>query len=346
MMSLWVVGLLGLLAWNLASRARLNIALANYRGLSLEAELLGRSSMARGLWLIRNDLQTQVDHLGEAWAIPEELALPSGSENGGRKQGEVEVGIYVKDELSKVNINLVDRETLAEILDRYYGFDIEADSVAEAITDWIDTDDNGNYELSAYDRNAKAAGPRNAAMPVIEELMDIEGMTPWLFFGEDADADGTLDPEEDDGDRNLPQDNADSILQPGLRDLFTVEGEGTMNINTIPRRLLEPVLASIVGRDEAADLAESIDARRFGPDGIARTADDSPFTSRDEISEVFGADAWRMVEASEFDFEVATTVFGIGVHVRMSEDGVVYSARGLVERSDDGETKLLLWVSD
>ena len=65
-MSLWVVGLLGLLAWNLASRARLNIALANYRGLSLEAELIGRSSMARGLWLIRHDLQTQVDHLGES----------------------------------------------------------------------------------------------------------------------------------------------------------------------------------------------------------------------------------------------------------------------------------------
>jgi len=348
-MSLWAVGLLGLLAWNLASRARLNIALADYRALAFESELEGRSGLARGLWLIRNDAQVEIDHLGEPWAIPTTPSPPESSdspETNPQRDAQPEIGIYIKDEFSKVNINLVDRDTLRDILDRYYGFDIQADALADAITDWIDTDENGSYESNADERSGSFVGPRNDAIPVIEELMDIRGVSPWLFFGEDADGNGSLGPEEDDGERTLPVDNEDSVLQLGLRDLFTVQGDGTMNVNTTSGVLLESVLTSIVGLADAKKLVQALNAKRFGNDGVLGTQDDSPFMSRQEIAEIFGAEAWRQIEASNFDFDITTSMFAIGVHVKMPEDGAVYSARGLVARSSNGGTELLSWVSD
>ena len=88
-------------------------------------------------------------------------------------------------------------------------------------------------------------------MESIEELLQIQGITPALFYGEDANRNGMLDPNEDDGNESLPNDNADGILDAGFREFFTASskernstsaGEKKININgTILTELFDEI---------------------------------------------------------------------------------------------------------
>lgn len=82
--------------------------------------------------------------------------------------------------------------------------------IAAAISDWIDAGDvvdpDGGAERSdgAYAGAAVPYAPRNAAVQSLDELRLVRGVTPGLWFGEDANANGRLDAGEDaDGDGRL-----------------------------------------------------------------------------------------------------------------------------------------------
>ena len=64
---------------------------------------------------------------------------------------------------------------------------------------------------------------RNAALESLDELLLVQGVTPQLLYGEDANRNGLLDPNENDGDASLPLDNADGLLDPGWAAYFTVD---------------------------------------------------------------------------------------------------------------------------
>ncbi|MBC8113052.1 MAG: hypothetical protein H7062_01620, partial [Candidatus Saccharimonas sp.] len=49
----------------------------------------------------------------------------------------------------------------------------------------------------------------------IDELLLVQGVTPALLYGEDANRNGLLDPNENDGDQSPPLDNADGVLDHG-----------------------------------------------------------------------------------------------------------------------------------
>ncbi len=92
--------------------------------------------------------------------------------------------------------------------------------VAAAMLDWIDSDDEvssyGGAERtdSAYAGAPVPYAPRNSQFEALAELRLVRGVTDALYFGEDANGNGRLDPGED-SDR-------DGKLSPGLRDLITV----------------------------------------------------------------------------------------------------------------------------
>ena len=54
------------------------------------------------------------------------------------------------------------------------------------------------------------------------ELLLVRGVTPWLLYGEDANLDGVLNANENDGDRSWPPDNADGTLDLGWYRFFTI----------------------------------------------------------------------------------------------------------------------------
>jgi len=70
--------------------------------------------------------------------------------------------------------------------------------------------------------------------------------------------------------------------RPGLRDLFTIYGDGRINVNTAPREVLE----ALPGLDPAA--AAAIVTYRAGPDGELETPDDRRFRAVEEIATATG----------------------------------------------------------
>jgi len=128
------------------------------------------------------------------------------------------------------------------------------EEIANAIMDWIDSDEErrvGGAESADYQGLAIPYSARNGPMESIEELLQIQGITPALFYGEDANRNGMLDPNEDDGNESLPNDNADGVLDAGWREYFTASskerntttaGDKKININgTILTELFDEI---------------------------------------------------------------------------------------------------------
>ena len=113
------------------------------------------------------------------------------------------------------------------------------DALASAIMDWLDPDDEpteSGVEASWYLAQSPPRLPANGPFRELHELLLVRGMTPELLYGEDRNANGLLDPEENDGNRTEPSDNSDGILQAGLSDyLTTVSAESMVSPDGAPR---------------------------------------------------------------------------------------------------------------
>lgn len=97
--------------------------------------------------------------------------------------------------------------------------------LTHAVLDWLDGDDSkreGGAEREDYEKLEPSIFPRNGLVESIDELLLVKGMTAEIFFGEDANRNGLLDPEENDGDRTPPLDDEDGELDPGWRDFLTL----------------------------------------------------------------------------------------------------------------------------
>lgn len=117
------------------------------------------------------------------------------------------------------------------------------EEIADCILDWIDDDDDVRElgaELDYYDGLGVPYSPRNGPITSLDELLKIKGIDSWLLYGEDANRNGLLDPNEDDGEARPPDDDADGILTLGWSSLLTTtarevnlraDGEERLNVN-------------------------------------------------------------------------------------------------------------------
>jgi len=180
------------------------------------------------------------------------------------------------DESSKWNVNallnmgLSDSE-LATIFLSLPGMD---DTIAQSIIDWLDADDEPREfgaEIDYYSSLDPPYSPRNGRLETLDELLKVQGVTPALLYGEDANRNGLLDPNEDDGDVSLPADNQDGILDRGWSAYLTVYGQETnLRSDGSPKiNLNQPLLTTLYDTLEeefGTDVATFIVAfRAFGP---------------------------------------------------------------------------------
>jgi type II secretory pathway component PulK len=150
------------------------------------------------------------------------------------QDGGNEVRFGLCDEAGKMNINTADESSFAGL-----GLDV---SHVDSLLDWRDADDEARPEGAEqiYYGSLQPIPYRvkNAPLITIEELLLVKGFDATVIYGEDANLNGLLDENEDDGNETFPPDNADGVLDRGLAALATcvtyepnVSNDGRPRIN-------------------------------------------------------------------------------------------------------------------
>ena len=133
------------------------------------------------------------------------------------------------DESARLNLNALlglglDDEQLRDVLLALPEMTVE---IADAILDWIDEDEQPRQfgaENEYYGTLDPPYTARNGPLTSLNELLKVRDVTPWLLYGEDANRNGLLDPNEDDGQETAPLDDGDGVLWRGWSAFLTVHG--------------------------------------------------------------------------------------------------------------------------
>ena len=116
------------------------------------------------------------------------------------------------DEAAKLNLNApqLNKDMLA-------GLPGMTEDLAAAILEW-----RSKEGTSSGGGGINASEIKHEPFESIEELALVAGATREILYGEDANLNGVLDANEDDGERSLPTDNSDGKLDAGILEYLTV----------------------------------------------------------------------------------------------------------------------------
>ncbi|MCI0535924.1 MAG: helix-hairpin-helix domain-containing protein [Verrucomicrobiales bacterium] len=218
---LWCLALLAIVIIGILHTASLDLRIVKNQGDAIQAHYLALAGIEKAKALLYQDAvnrkRSAKNHTGELYDSPQEfrdVPLGRGEFSVFRQGRRTEGGnvIYgLADEESRININ----QASAEELGKLYG--ITPDVVA-ALVDYRDEDNavtQGGAEMEYYVSLQPPYLPRNDRFQTLRELLMVRGVARELLFGEDANQNGLLDPEEDDGTESSPPDNHDGILDAG-----------------------------------------------------------------------------------------------------------------------------------
>lgn len=96
--------------------------------------------------------------------------------------------------------------------------------LVDALLDYRDTDSTpraAGAEQDYYDQLASPYIIANGPFTTVDELLKVKGFTATIVFGEDANLNGILDDNENDGDQRFPPDDRDGTLNRGLHGYLT-----------------------------------------------------------------------------------------------------------------------------
>lgn len=247
---LWISAVLTLLMYAFLVEMQVEYALAGGFADAKKAEQLAWSAIDLGIATIDN-LPTPAHKLEDPWSHdPDgffEVPLGEGAFSLVHPVYDDEtlrVRWGLEDENSKVNINYAPKEVLLK-LPRV------TEEMADSIIDWRDQDSNpgpSGAEDQYYQGLSPSYSCKNQPFETVEELMLVRGVTAEVLYGEDANLNGRLEPNEDDGDARGPRDNADGRLDPGLYAYVTTvsydtnltnDGRPRVNLNSANEQQLQ-----------------------------------------------------------------------------------------------------------
>ena len=328
-----VFSALSLLAFGLCHRVRLELKITRMQSDELRSYHLALGGIRRAMAALRADEDREVDHFGEAWRLDTsatEEAFFQGQD--GVRPGEYELSYATSDEEGRLNVNTSSPAGWATLPGL-------SEPVVYSILDWQDEDDHvgpGGAESPEYLQAPYGYRAKNGPITMVWELARVMHVDWFLFLGEDANGNYLLDsPEEDDGPRRRPEDNADGTLDLGILDYFTVYGDGKINLNTAS----EPVMAAIPGI--SAESARRLADYRVGADGQAFTADDRFFTSFSDLTQVQGLTDLDVELLSQHG-TFRSSHFRIVSQALNREDARGIRLIGTVRRDGDGVRLVLL----
>ncbi|HAV62772.1 MAG TPA: hypothetical protein DCY13_10440, partial [Verrucomicrobiales bacterium] len=224
---LWCVAILAVVVVSVLHGAHLDLRTAKNQGDRLQAHYLALAGVEKAKALLFLDARQRrgdrQNHTGALYDSPAEFRDVSLGRGVFRviKQGEGfgEIIYGIADEESRLNLNYASAEELGRIKDL-------RPEVAAAIIDYRDRDSNvtqGGAETDEYLAMQPPYLPRNAPLRTLREALMVRGLPRELFLGEDANQNGLLDPEENDGEDVPPADNADGRLDAGWSAWLTVD---------------------------------------------------------------------------------------------------------------------------
>lgn len=309
-MTLWIVVVLSLISASLLEEVYLDLKITKFHRDDFIAMTLARAGIARAVADLRNDLmidregQTEpMDALGDIWAQKEDKRNKINVELGPR---EGKYTVWIDDEAAKFNLNAIDLNTLKVVFYELKMEEADAQALATAIVDWVDPNDTvegmGVLEDDYYSAGVAKAQKKdweegdpplyrckNDAFTSVDELLSVYGITPDLFYGVDMEKELPPNPIEQLKTRVKEirrRRRRDEV--PGLRDIFTVQPHGGINLNTADRFVLQVLFRSVVG-DPATSKAfvdKIMNLRGTGNQG--RRSNDNAFHSVDDLVRVAG----------------------------------------------------------
>ncbi|MEA3332329.1 MAG: type II secretion system protein GspK [Pseudomonadota bacterium] len=190
----WISLLLGILALNYATTARLNAEAARNRRFGTEYDYLLRSAVVKGYheylkYRANRSLLAKKDEVEELSDQPLELWYPRYEPWECEIEG-VKVGIKIIGEAGKFKLNGLKVERWRRIVEACGVVDEEArDGIVDSVLDWIDGDSlhrlNG-AESDYYEEQGLEYGCKNREIDVVNELLLIKGVTFTLYAGGDG----------------------------------------------------------------------------------------------------------------------------------------------------------------
>jgi DNA uptake protein ComE-like DNA-binding protein len=200
---------------------------------------------------------------------------------GARDEGDQLIN-GISDEESRLNINTAELQDLIKLRDM-------PPETAAAIVDWRDRDNDalpGGAEKDYYASLKPPYLPRNNDIQTIREMLLIRGVTSDLLLGEDTNANGLLDPDENDGDANEPRDNRNNSLEAGWSGIFGLNsavanknaaGVARVNVQTASesdltgiKGITTEIAKAIVayrGRQKLESVVDLLDVAALAPEG-------------------------------------------------------------------------------
>ncbi len=293
---LWIMVVLSLIAYSVIFQVTTETSITTSRKKYLKAQALARAGIAKAIIDLKNDMLYDTveetgpfDAEGDVWARPEEakteVVLGDDEETDGYFNTRVydEDGLFNLNEMTPANMML-----LQKIIESIGYEEEDARDVAAIIVDWRDGDtipslanSSNNEEGIAFAimMNEDLGGEtdpddvqplrfRNENYATVEELLEVPGVTPELFFGPGSDEAiyySKILPPYDGGRFQIKERRRsrfdDKIV--GLRDYFTVHGIGRLNINTAPAHVLA-AFAEAAGNTDGERWADRIISNRRG----------------------------------------------------------------------------------
>jgi len=138
----------------------------------------------------------------------------------------------VTDLAGLINVNVARRETLLAMPNM-------TEELVDCLLDYRDRDDEpreNGAEQEQYNDLDPPQAIRNGFFLTLEELLLVKGFGGPVVYGDDANLNGLLEANEDDGEETHPEDDGDGALNAGLRGLATVTSyEPNVNSAGAPR---------------------------------------------------------------------------------------------------------------
>ncbi len=262
---LWVVGLLSMLIGSFAFDAHVESRITSYYRKRTKSDYLAKSGieiaemLMSGASEIKKDQEKTDEYEDDQW-FEAKKRLKTGSSLIGIVQelGDGEIVLDIIPEPARRNINMLKDDDWERVLE-VGGIPEELwPELIDSFNDWTDKDDNprmdGAESEDYYETLDIPYRADNDILDTVEELLLVKGFTKTILFG------GSLQVLEED----------DPVTISGIADLLTTYGDGKVNVNAAPMR----VLMTLPLGDEAELVARAIIEEREGEGWIDDTGGD------------------------------------------------------------------------